>query len=216
MTQPILITGAGRCGSSMVAGLFVRHGAWVGTTVGAGPGNLTGFFENFRIRQRVVKEMIKARGGHPIGQVRFQLDYKAEPTLKKQIDEILRDQKYEHGPWIIKDAKLTSLWREFNDAYPRALWVGVMRDPDKIADSCMETPFMHAHNTKQDWLANYVIPRLEQWDELKSNVWRWCEVWPQKIIDGDYWELEYALHKGGLELDPQTIEGFVVKAEWHF
>ena len=59
MKDPILVTGCARSGTSMAAGVINICGAYGGEMVGANRFNEKGMFENFEIRNNILKTYLK-------------------------------------------------------------------------------------------------------------------------------------------------------------
>ena len=51
MAKPILILSPGRSGSSLVAGIFAKHGVWTGNCHPGNKYNPEGYFENIAIQR---------------------------------------------------------------------------------------------------------------------------------------------------------------------
>ena len=62
-TPPLLITGAPRSGTSLIAGLLHQMGMWTGHTVEGAPTNPRGFFENWGIREMIIKRQLAQLNG---------------------------------------------------------------------------------------------------------------------------------------------------------
>ena len=71
MKPPILITGAARSGTSMVAGIVHRCGAKGGAVLGPTPYNRRGQYENRRVTDTVVKPYLLMQGLDPLGAKQF-------------------------------------------------------------------------------------------------------------------------------------------------
>ena len=67
-TNPILITGCARSGTSLVAGIFNICGAFGGEISGPTIYNKKGIFENAFIREMLVKPWLENVGADPMGQ----------------------------------------------------------------------------------------------------------------------------------------------------
>lgn len=124
---PLLITGAPRSGTSLTAHAFRACGAWVGKT--------TTQCENGRIREDVLKPILREGGMDELA-LRSFADVEGDPgEVRKRVAEILEAQGYDGGPWLYKDAKLVFCWRTWDEAFPRATWVTVWRPPTEIVAS---------------------------------------------------------------------------------
>ena len=98
------------------------------------------------------------------------------PTYQKPLEPLC----VEHiKPQIVKQAKITLLWKYWHSAYPDAKWVIVRRDKESLLDSLHRTPFMKAFTRRSEW-EPWVDHHLDRIDEIKRNC-DFREVWPKKF-----------------------------------
>ncbi|MEY3004607.1 MAG: hypothetical protein RLZZ491_1783 [Pseudomonadota bacterium] len=147
--RPVFVTGILRSGTSMTAGLLAQAGLWLGQTVAASPANPRGYFENRRLRETIVKPLLRDfLGVDPLG-VRRLPDLARLPVfaqLPRAIARALTDEGYDgRQPWGFTDAKLTLLWPAFAEAFPQAQWVIVRRQRAGLIGSLQRTSFMAQH-----------------------------------------------------------------------
>ena len=226
MPAPILITGAARSGTSMVAGCVNMCGAFGGIMSGPNKNNKKGMFENHQIRQTIVKPYLKRLGCDPLGQ--FPLP---DPntmvipvTLRKTIEGVMKQQGYTSGPWFYKGAKMCLLWPAFHYAFPNAKWIIVRRRTGDIAASCCKTSFMRAFTLPQNrkkigieeefdawvWWVNQHEKRFVEMIEAGLNV---KQVWPERMITGDYQQMYETMEWLGLEWNSE-IYNFIEPKIW--
>lgn len=204
----------------MVAGALGICGAWMGDTVpGGGIENPKGFFENIFLREAVNKQILAIAGVDPLG-------VKSLPNLGQlpaitNLDQLIKSNLQREGydfqrPWLFKEPKLTLIWPNFAEFFPRAHWVIVRREKSQIVQSCLNTSFMKRQNNDpvfwQLWAEQYLV-RL---NILKQTELQWTEIWPQKMIDGDFSELKSLVLSLNLNWRKDALREFITPSYWHF
>ena len=226
--NPILITGAARSGTSMVAACFHLCGAWKGETGGPNKNNQKGMFENLPLRQNVVKPFFRSIGYDPLGQ------YPLPPTDKISIPHNFKDQVIKEiqmqgwasdKPWMYKCAKMSLIWPAWAYAFPNSKWIIVRRKRQDIVHSCMRTSFMRSYknyeilkeigrlNPEQGW---------DYWAEFHENkfneIINWGVnvkvIWPEKMVQADYSEIKDAIEWVGLKWNGTAITDFIEPKLW--
>jgi hypothetical protein len=220
--EPILITGAARSGTSMTAGIIDIGGAFGGKLSPPNNNNKKGMFENSRIRQDIVKPFLRKLGVDPMGQdplpdikrqdVRATMGQNAV-AIRNGAREIMREEGYAGGPWYYKGAKMCLVWPLWNNAFPGARWVIVRRDPKQIAHSCLTTSFMRAFNTQDGWL-NWVAVHEKRFKEMHDEGLNVREMWPEKMVKGDFSEMQEIMGWLGLPWHDDRVREFVSPALW--
>lgn len=219
--SPILITGAARSGTSMVAGCVNRCGAWGGDMAGPTPSNRRGMYENTAIRNELVKPYLKEIGCDPMGQDPLPRisDIIPVPDLlaanwRKAVIDIITAQGYIKGPWFYKGAKMCLIWPVWRAAFPDAKWIIVRRDPEGIVQSCIKAPFMRAFKHWSGWLS-WVAKHQKRFEEMLDARLDIREVWPQRMINGDYNELQATINHVGLSWKFDEVLKFIEPSLWH-
>ncbi len=207
MKSIILITGAARSGTSITAGIIDKHGVNGGELFPANASNKRGIYENIRARAKA-KAMLKTMAFDPMCQKPL-----AEPEFFKRLpaQEI---RKWREGLDVgyIKDPKMVMMWPLWDRSFPDAKWILVRRNDQEIIDSCLRTTFMHRYKDAAGW-TTWLGAHKEQFEKMKGflNI---KEVWPQKIISGDYSEIKAVLEWLGLKMNSAIIDEFVSPALW--
>ena len=217
MQPPILITGAARSGTSMVAGIIDMCGAWGGDVCGPTPANRKGQFENRRIVQTIIKPYLAMQGFDPMGQAPLPNIDRLLPfdNLRQRIEGVMREDGYAGGPWYWKGAKACLLWPVLHAAFPDAKWVIVRREPADIVRSCMRTGFMHRRSTSESWM-QWVCHHEKMFVRMQLAGLQIREVWPRRLFIGDFVEMRNMVQwLGGLKWDMQAILDFVEPSLWH-
>lgn len=226
MKEPILITGCARSGTSMVAGIINMCGAFGGTMSGPNRYNEKGMFENHKIRQDLVKPYFRKIGVDPLGQ--YPLPNVNEMDIpvnwRERVQNVFLEQGYKDGPWFYKGAKMCLHWPVWTYAFPNAKWIIVRRRSGDIVNSCLKTGFMRAfrHQVNQHavganderegwlWWVNQHLDRFREMIDAGAN----CKVvWPERMIDGDYSQINEMLEWLGLEWNSE-IPNFIEPKLW--
>ena len=228
MPDPILITGAARSRTSMVAGIINMCGAFGGAMSGPTHNNRKGMFENARIRNSIVKPYLKQIGADPMGQYPLpDINNLLIPmSWKRRIVQIMKEEGYKGGPWMDKLAKGCLIWPILNIAFPNAKWVIVRRDADGIVKSCIRTGFMRAFRARpiqravgakdeaEGWLW-WIRQHEKRFAEMHEAGLHCREVSTDRMIDGDLSEIMDCIDWLGLEWN-QKAESFVDPNLTHF
>ena len=218
MPSPILITGAARSGTSMVAGAIHACGAWKGDTAGPNRNNKKGMFENTAIRNTIMKPYLRKHGWDPLGQYPLPDITKIPiPTdWKQRMESIFISQGYPGGPWMYKGAKMCLMWPIWHYAFPNAKWVIVRRKTEDIAKSCCKTGFMRAFckseiqkevgvdNEFDGWVW-WVNQHLDRFREMIDEGLNVKVVWPERMVRGDYSQMMQTIEWLGLKWNSEVL-----------
>ena len=218
LPDPILITGAARSGTSLVAGSVKLCGAFGGILAGPSKYNALGMYENFRIRNTITKPYLRGLGLDALGQYPLPVvDGLPIPTdWRYRIEQVMREEGYPGGPWFYKGAKMCLFWPVWNYAFPRAKWVIVRRRTGDIVSSCCKTPFMQAFRHRsfqravgaQDerggwiwWVRQHEARFVEMIQAgLNAKV-----IWPERMISGDYSQIMETIEWLGLKWNSEVL-----------
>jgi len=217
----IFITGCARSGSSLVAGIVDRCGAWGGNVEGPTRFNPKGQYENLEIRRKIVKPILKMASADPMGQqplpsgtnlMKMLNGFPAE--TRRSMDNIIKKQGYKGPmPWYAKEPKFTLIWPILMRAYPEALYIIVHRPDHLIIKSCMRTSFMRKRTTEDEW-QEWINFHKTRFDEMESfgNVHR---VNSLAIVKGNFNKIKSVIEKAGLTWNQSAVEQFVDKKIWN-
>ena len=221
--SPILITGCARSGTSLIAGIFNLCGAWGGKFVSPGVNNQKGFFENAAIRNKICKPFLEKINADPKGQNplpdKIQLENYIKDALfpiiwEDKVLEILKEQGYKDETWFYKGAKICLIWQIWAEAFPNAKWIIVRREKEDIIDSCLRAKFMSAFQNRQGW-AHWVDFHLERFKEIQKYCKNVYEIYPQKIINGDFTDIKKIIVDFNLKWNEEKIAEFVTPILWN-
>ena len=211
---PILITGAARSGSSMVAGVLRKCGAFSGRISGTSGENGRGNFENDSIYGELVVPYLKELDVDIFGQYPLPNTKKLPipADWNKKVMYYLHSEGYvsHKGPWMYKSSKICLLWPIWHYAFPNAKWLIVRRRTGDIINSCLETEYMKAFKTSNARESVHVENEVEGWkwwvhqherrfvDMITEGIN--CQiVWPERMVYGDYTQMYQVIEWLGLE-----------------
>ena len=221
MKQPIFITGCARSGTSMTAGLIDLCGAWGGQLAGPTRFNQKGMFENSVIRNQLVKPFLKSINCDPLGQYPLpdtdtlkHLNNEFYAKWKRKVESIFQEQGNKEEKRIFyKGAKLCLIWPVWQKAFPDAKWIIVRRETEDIINSCLRTSFMRAHKKRSGWLS-WVAEHEKRFEEMADACLDIQEIWPQRMIAGDFSEMQIVINNLGLDWDLDKAKEFVDPGLW--
>lgn len=211
MFSQIIVTGCPRTGTSMVAGILHLAGAFVGDTGKPTQYNAKGFFENLRIREEVIKPLLRKLGIDDKGQdilnapYEFPADVVKEHAdgIRRSVLAIFKEEGWDESgfqSWLIKEPKITLVWQFFREAFPCAVWVTTNRYVTDTVEECLQTPFLKFFKDRdgwRKWVTAYRI-RLDKLREFCVKLEEFGEKWhrvvrPQSFVQG---RLEGRYHAG--------------------
>lgn len=221
IASPILITGAARSGTSMTAGVVNLCGAFGGQMSGATNYNRKGMFENSMVRDYLTKNYLKNQGWDPMAQnplpdietVKAHAETQGA-RFRQTVISIFRDQGCRFdGQWFYKGAKMCLMWPIWNEAFPEARWIIVRRNAEDIVRSCLRTGFMRAYKLRSGWL-QWVAEHEKRFEEMHEAKLRVQEIWPQRMINGDFTQMQMVINWLGLVWDLDNVREFIEPKLW--
>lgn len=204
---PILVTGCGRSGSSMIAGVLNICGAFVGNVGGENKN-----FENVKVRESLIVPYLRSLNVDTLCQFPLpNVDNMPIPVnWKTNIIDIMQADGYKSGPWLCKGASLCLTWPVWNYAFPNAKWLIVRRRTGDIISSCLKTDFMRAFRSKQvrgaisvdserdGWLW-WVHQHEKRFVEMIMEGLNCRVIWPERMVYGDYEQMYETIDWLGLK-----------------
>lgn len=192
--DPIVVLGAARSGTSMVAGLFAQHGVWTGTCRQPDSYNAKGYFENLKLKPVLIE-----RWGHLKRDLKLPNE---QDGFRDDVETILAEDGYDGGPWLMKHGALYwPAWHEFDPTF-----VCVYRNPVDILSSGTRGNFIRGRRSVM----------------LCHGAMEWCcqveggfRVDSERLIDGDYEQIEEAFHAAGIGFDPRIADRWIDDDLWH-
>lgn len=220
MKNMIFITGTGRSGTSMTAGIVAMCGAWGGRICGATPSNKRGQFENIPLRNGLTKPYLSSINCDPLGQYPLpdlsKIVFPDVAEWREKVYKILFNQglRGDEHVWYYKAPKMCLIWPIWDAAFPEAKWIIVRRDKEEIANSCMRTGFMRKYCNPKDW-EKWVEHFEECFKQMKEAKIKMKEVWPVNMIQGNFTEMKKVIEWCGLTWNDKKVLDFVEPALWH-
>jgi hypothetical protein len=130
---------------------------------------------------------------------------KFNPGWKAKVENIIRGQGYENGPWLFKHgATFHKVWNEFS---PK--WIKVKRDPEAIYKSYRHSGMLRrADDAQLKEIISYHHKILDDLPGITINS--------DSVVGGNYSDLEEAFDYCGLGFDSKIADKFINKEYWHF
>jgi len=218
MPSPILITGAARSGTSMVAGVINMCGAFGGVMSGPTKNNQRGMFENAHIRNSIVKPYLRSIHADPMCQYPLP-DVERLPIPNdwgREIWRVMLREGYQAGAWMYKGAKMCLMWPVWHHAFPDAKWIIVRRKTGDIINSCLKTGFMRAFRNVAFQKAVGATTEAEGWKWwVHQHEQRFIEmiteglnckvVWPERMVQGNYQQMYETIEWLGLRWKSEVL-----------
>ncbi len=213
--SPILITGCARSGTSLFAGIVNICGGFGGNMSGPNKYNAKGMFENTHIRDVLEKGYLKNINMDPFGQGPLpDTDNLMIPTnWQEKVEKLILNEGYKEGPWFYKGAKACLIWPVWDFAFPSAKWIIVKRRSADIADSCLNTSFMSRYNTYEGWIT-WINHHEEEFYKMFKAGLNLKQVWPERLMLGNYEQAREAIEWLGLKWDRQKVVEFIEPKLW--
>jgi GT2 family glycosyltransferase len=181
----IVVLGMHRSGTSSVAGLLARMGAWPGedSALLKGPDNPRGHYELAELHDACLRRLAAAGGDwkHPPASA----PAAAVDAFRREAARVL-DTLEPRRPWFIKEPRLCLLVRELLPLLTRPVFVHVVRDPIEVADSL----------AARDGLERAEALRL--WERYTRAAFAATRGWPRVLVD--YAELMADPHRASTHL----------------
>ena len=222
MNQPIFITGVERSGSSLIARIFDICHVHVG--------EVSTMYENLGVRIIMDNYLNSSKNGDLFTDTKL---LKIPVDWNDLVLNILKSGGYKDGPWLCKGSKITQMWPVWHYAFPNARWIIVRRRTGDIVQSCVKTGYMKLF--KEERNRNLIGVTCEE------DGWRWwsqqyekkfvemitaglnCkQVWPERMVTGDYQQVYETLEWLGLKWSSkivETIDPMLIKSrrkeQWH-
>lgn len=212
----IIVTGCARSGTSLVAGILNKCGAFQGETIGATRWNKKGQFENDSIRNTMTKPYLRKIGADPMGQ--DPLPNGNIPIVedwRERFLNLVTEQGWNgKDTLLVKEAKACLMWQVWHHAFPMAKWVIVRRDDGKIIDSCMKTSFMRNRKTRASW-QEWIEHHKAKFQEMKQAGLNMTEVWPDISFMGGLLLVKLFIGFLGLTWQEKAVQEFIDPNLWH-
>lgn len=214
--QPIIVAAPARSGTTMIAGLLVKHGVWIGNAkVTKHPQTNVSFgTENIELKN-VMKSIAKEIG------------YRNRQTPLPRVDEVkekaarLRKEAERIVPkdttWLVKTSWTLILSEIWQEAFPDARWVFVEREPRMIMNSMKRHPQMSRHVRNRRQISRFIqLLHLRQAriaTTLNNN--QYLFVHAGLVVAKDIEVCERLLAFCGLKLNEKVLDNWIEPERWH-
>lgn len=189
VSKGIVILTTGRAGSSMVAGIFAKHGLWCGEQRKEPVQfNAKGFFEN----EELHKLMKKLHGR----EIEAPILSEIHPDWLKRAEKIMISQSVT-DPWFFKTgAWYHKCWEPFTDRI-----VKIHRPFEKVMESYRKCGFLPFGRYDVEHILAQQIDYMESLPGVYVNT--------EELVQGDISSLEDAFDYCGLNFDRKIAEAFI-------
>lgn len=217
--SPILITGAERSGTTIVAKILSLSGAYTGIT--------NKMFENKNLKNLLTLyfNSIKAdpRGQYPLPDPEnIYIPKSFSEDISKLLDE---DLIPENELWLYKSSKICQTWQVWHKMYPDAKWIIVRRKPSDIVYSCLKTMFMNAYASVDIQKEIGVIGEKAGWfwwvkqherlfEQMVQAGVDYKVIWPEDLVDGNFESIKDILDWVGLPYNEDEIKKEINPLLW--
>jgi hypothetical protein len=222
MNQPIFITGVERSGSTLIAKIMDLCQVHVG--------QVSTMYENIGIDLLMKDYLFGNKHGKLFTETK---SLKIPIKWNEMIMHTLQADGYKDGPWLCKSSKMTQMWPVWHYAFPNARWIIVRRRTGDIIQSCMKTGYMKLFKdpvnlkeikvtTEEEgwrWLVKQYEKKFVEMIEAGVNC---KQVWPERMVYGDYQQVYETLEWLGLKWNSkivETIDPMLIKSrrkeQWH-
>lgn len=201
LPDPIVIVGTLRCGSSLTANIFARHGVWTGECIPADRRNRGGYFENV-----AVKRAVRERIDDP--QRVLSQEVGPQNWFRPFMEKTLASEGYAGGPWLVKHSAL--YWRLWDDFAPK--WVLPRRDLGEVFRSLRKADFA---SYATDAELKDALKRIDRMVEHLRDDHGGVEIDMARLVGGDRGQMIEALKHCGIDPDPEIVARVVRPEHWH-
>jgi len=222
MNQPIFVTGAERSGSTLLAKIFDICHVHIGT--------VSTMYEHLGFRLLMDSYLDTNKNGSLFPETK---SLKIPVDWNELVLSILKSEGYKDGPWLCKGSHVTQMWPIWHYAFPNARWIIVRRKTPDIIQSCIKTGYMKTFKDPVNWEKVVVNSEEEGWKwwihqyekrfvEMIETGVNCKQVWPERMVHGDYQQVYETLEWLGLKWNSkivETIDPMLIKSRrkegWH-
>jgi len=221
ISSPILVTGAERSGSSIIAKIINLCGGFTGKS--------NNMYENTRIK-KYIANYYQYMGIDPSTQ--YPLPNREHLPNNVNVRELILRTLYEEGlngeaPWVYKSSKSCQIWPILHKSFPEAQWIVVRRRTGDIVNSCIHTAYMYSYSNKmiqsivgvdterEGWIW-WVREHEKMFQEMEQSNLKIKTIWPERMVTGDYSQVKDMIEWLGLTWNediPKLIEPMLANSK---
>lgn len=211
---PILVAGAQRTGSSLIAGLIAEHGVDAGRCRTANPKySAKSMYENKALKQ-LMKEAL-AENGLPVlypSEGGWPAQLTSRPDWRSRVIETF--PQIESGePWIVKEVRILATWPLWREAFPYAIFVFPRADKDDVVRSMLRHHALQVIGD-EDRLRSWVDICWARQDEIAAAGDNHIFVDADKLARGDLVEARRLIELLGLQFNEQLTKEWIDPTVW--
>jgi hypothetical protein len=210
MVREIFVTGIERSGSTLIAKILALSGAFTGQVNKMMENTyLNGFLHSY-----YHKINADQKGQYPLPDV----NHLKFSRFRDSIECSMMTHGYKWGvnPYMLKSSLLCQTWPVWHDQFPDARWIIVRRRTGDIVYSCIHTAFMMAfknedirrqigvNDEREGWLW-WIHQHEQRFVEMIETGLNCMVVWPDRMVNDDYTQIQQMLEWVGLPFDEERI-----------
>lgn len=212
---PIFVTGIQRSGSTMIAKILEQSGVFCGRV----NSTMVHLKSSFLLNTLFCKNNWDKKGQYPLPNKE---DF---PVMQHRFFERLENMIGYEGyksdqAWMLKGHRLMQTWKIWLNKYPDAKWIIVRRRSGDVVNSCMKTAYMNrfedptilrniGKETAPDGWLWWIHKNEEFLNELIRNKVNYMVVWPERMAQGDYQQIQELHNWLGLPFKEQNIKDLI-------
>lgn len=208
----VFIATCPRSGSSLLAGILNRCGAFGGDTIGRTKGNPKGQYENRAIGISCFVGTLEKYRTNPARLLEMAQNKRVPeiPGLKRNLTYLLNAQGYRGGVAYYKGGPYSFLFDEVNRHFPSAIWLLPRRDSESIQKSLKK--LLPDRNT--DFAGEVsCYQAMQSYIKIASRNAHWVDM--DRFMAGDWKQLQLLVNQIGLNWNEKEIQGWVDPGLWH-
>lgn len=201
MQNPILITGADRTGSGLIAKIISICGGFSGIT--------TPLYENKSLHNHM--DFYAKINSYPPYMPDFTgKDFDNFNWRETVLFSLQKEGLAESDIFFVKSSLIAQTWELWEDAFPKAKWLIVRRKPGGIIRSCVQTAYMTrfkdkknrkeigVHTEEEGWMW-WIHEYEKKFIEISNKVSDCTIVWPERMVTGDFKQIKEVVESCGLK-----------------
>lgn len=217
--SPILITGAERSGSTIIARILDMCDVWKGDCDKMFENKKLHTLQNNYFKNKTIPITDTLLLNMPLG-------------WEISVLEALSQQGWTGGVWMNKSSLQARLWPFWHYAFPNAKWLIVRRRTGDVIQSCIKTGYMklfkntnnlklvNASTEEEGWLW-WVHQYEKKFIEMMQHGLNCRVIWPERMVDGDFSQIKETIEWLGLKWNrkiPEVVSPLLEKSrraiEW--
>lgn len=206
-SDPLVLFGSPRGGTSLVAGCFVNHGFWVGKTFGAPDGKGSGGYVNYENND--IKMFCKNHW-------KLNAGYLMEDPGKADLAAFCRKVVPPDTLWMFKGP--TEYYPMFAHWFPNMTPVFIFRNEHQAIEAHVRRHVDRRGGGVAEFRKNAARITRQRYriqEDLVNSLDYAFAVEADRVVEGDFTQIEWVLKAYGLELDADKCGQHLNPSQWH-